>query len=147
MFKIIIFLSCMLISVLMSAQVKELAMDIRGRDCRGGSGLCNIQQQNPDNAAKKIYTYTKFDSNKISFEINRQDLSISEQITFFGTEYKNIKSVDEINFKQENDYIFDREMFIFLELDTLNSLIKSGFYPVTIENDKVKVTFTLSSYK
>ncbi len=91
-----------------------------------------------------MYTSTKLDFNKMSFEIEPNKLSIEEQIVFFGKEYKELKSTDEIMFIQENDFIFDLDTLIYLDLDYNYGLLKKGSYPVEIENNKVKVIFTLS---
>ena len=95
----------------------------------------------------KMYTSTKLDFNKMSFEIEPNKLSIEEQIIFFGKEYRELKPTDEIMFIQENDFIFDLDTLIYLDLDLAYGLLKKGTYPVTVEKDKVKVIFTLSFHR
>jgi hypothetical protein len=94
-----------------------------------------------------MYTSTKLDFNKMSFEIDPINLAIEDQIRFFGKEYRELKPTDEIVFIQENDFIFDLDTLIYLDLDLAYGLLKKGTYPVTIEKEKVKVTFTLSFHR
>ena len=94
-----------------------------------------------------MYSTTKIDFNKMSFEIEPNKLSIEEQIIFFGKEYRELKPTDEIMFIQENDFIFDLDTLIYLDLDYNYGLLKKGTYPVTVEKDKVKVIFTLSFHR
>lgn len=142
MLKTILYTAILLVSVNSSAQ--QLALDIRGNNCLGGSGLCNKDRNPPKDSTMKIFIAKKLDFNKMSFEIEPKNLSVEDQIRFLGKEYHQLKPTDEIMFIQENDFVFDLDTLIYLDLDLAYGLLKKGTYPVTIDKDKVKVTFTLS---
>ena len=146
MVRTLLYTSLLLVSAIGSAQA-ELALDVRGTFCRGGSGICNEDRNPSKDSNMKMYTSTKLDFNKMSFEIEPNKLSIEEQIIFFGQEYRELKPTDEIMFIQENDFIFDLDTLIYLDLDLAYGLLKKGTYPVTVEKDKVKVIFTLSFHR
>ncbi len=146
MVRTLLYTSLLLVSTIGSAQA-ELALDVRGTFCRGGSGICNEDRNPSKDSNMKMYTSTKLDFNKMSFEIEPNKLSIEEQIIFFGKEYRELKPTDEIMFIQENDFIFDLDTLIYLDLDYNYGLLKKGTYPVTVEKDKVKVIFTLSFHR
>ena len=142
-----IFLSSfLLLSVISSAQT-QIALDIRGIGCNGGSGLCNPDRTLSNKSTMNMYTTTKIDFNKMSFEIEPKNLTVEDQVRFLGKEYRNLKPDETVLFLQENDFVFDIDTLIYLDLDVAYRLLKRGSYPVTIEKDKVKVTFTLSYYK
>ena len=146
MVRTLLYTSLLLASAIGSDQA-ELALDVRGTFCRGGSGICNEDRNPSKDSNMKMYTSTKLDFNKMSFEIEPNKLSIEEQIIFFGKEYRELKPTDEIMFIQENDFIFDLDTLIYLDLDYNYGLLKKGTYPVTVEKDKVKVIFTLSFHR
>lgn len=142
-----IFYSSVLLVTAMSSAQAEIALDVRGTFCRGGSGICSEDRNPTKDSNMKMYTSTKLDFNKMSFEIEPNKLSIEEQIIFFGKAYKELKPTDEIMFIQENDFIFDLDTLIYLDLDYNYGLLKKGTYPVIVEKDKVKVIFTLSFHR
>ena len=116
MVRTLLYTSLLLVSAIGSAQA-ELALDVGGTFCRGGSGICNEDRNPSKDSNMKMYTSTKLDFNKMSFEIEPNKLSIEEQIIFFGKEYRELKPTDEIMFIQENDFIFDLDTLIYLDLD------------------------------
>lgn len=143
MLRTILYSTLLLVSAIGSAQT-QLAMDIRGTSCGGGSGICSQDRNPPKDSTMKMYTTKKLDFNKMSFEIDPKNLSVEDQVRLLGKEYRQLNPTDQVMFIQENDFIFDFDTMIFLDLDYKYSLLKKGAYPVEIENDKVKVTFTLS---
>jgi hypothetical protein len=146
MLRTILYTSLLLVTAMGSAQT-QLALDIRGTSCGGGSGICNQDRNPPKDSTMKMYTSTKLAFNKLSFEIDPKNLSVEDQIRFFGKEYRELNPTDEIVFIQENDFIFHLDTLIYLDLDYNYGLLKKGTYPVTVEKDKVKVTFTLSFHR
>lgn len=141
-------------SIVSSAQIastpsddKMLVMDIRGTKCNGGLGRCDPDQKTSNNANMNIYTAKKLDFNKISLEIDPQNLSSEDQIFLLGKEFRTIASGEELKFLQNDDFIFDIDTLIYLDIDLSYRLLSRGYYPVTIERDKIKVTLTLSYHK
>ena len=146
MVRTLLYTSLLLASAIGSAQT-QIALDIRGTACGGGSGLCNPDRTLSNKSTMNIYTTTKIDFNKMSFEIDPKNLTAEDQVRFLGKEYRNLKPDETVVFLQENDFVFDIDTLIYLDLDVAYRLLKRGSYPVTIEKDKVKVTFTLSYQK
>ena len=146
MLRIILYSTLLLVSAIGAVQT-QIALDLRGVECHGGSGVCNRDRNPPKNTTMKMYTTKKLDFNKMSFEIDPKNLSLQEQVRFLGKEYRQLKPTDTIMFIQENDFIFDLDTLIYLDLDLAYGLLKKGAYPVEIENDKVKVIFTFSFYR
>ena len=146
MVRTLLYTSLLLASAIGSAQT-QIALDIRGTACGGGSGLCNPDRTLSNKSTMNIYTTTKIDFNKMSFEIDPKNLTPEDQVRFLGKEYRNLKPDETVVFLQENDFVFDIDTLIYLDLDVAYRLLKKGSYPVTIEKDIVKVTFTLSYQK
>lgn len=146
MVRTLLYTSLLLASAIGSAQT-QIALDIRGIGCSGGSGLCNPDRTLSNKSTMNIYTTTKIDFNKMSFEIDPKNLTAEDQVRFLGKDYRNLKPDETVVFLQENDFVFDIDTLIYLDLDVAYRLLKRGSYPVTIEKDKVKVTFTLSYQK
>lgn len=154
MLRIIVYTSTLFLSIVSSAQSipslngdKELLMDIRGTNCKGGLGNCDPNRNTTNTTNMNIYTVNKLDFNKISFEIDPQNLSPENQIFLLGKEFRTIKPGEELKFLQNDDFIFDIDTLIYLDVDLSYRLLQKGYYPVTVERDKIKVTLTLSYHK
>ncbi len=150
MIKIVIKIATLLLSVLASAQVtsKTLQIDIRGRDCMGGSGLCNVTPSEPLNkTTMKTYNIIKVNSKSMIIQIEANKLSIEDQKYLFGKELAKIAPNEELVFVQDQDYVFDIDTMIYLDLDLGYRLLKRGSYPLKIANDTIQVAIDLSPYK
>lgn len=150
MIKIVIKIAALLLSMLASAQVtsKTLQIDIRGRDCMGGSGLCSVIK--PDSLKKttmKAYNIIKVNSKSMIIQIEANKLSIEDQKYLFGKELAKIAPNEELLFVQDQDYVFDIDTMIYLDLDLGYRLLKRGSYPLKIANDTIQVAIDLSPYK
>lgn len=150
MIKIVISVATLLVSMLVSAQAtsKALQIDIRGRDCSGGSGLCSVTP--PDSLKKstmKTYNIIKVTSKSMIIEVESSKLSIDDQKYLFGKELSKITPNEELVFVQDQDYIFDIDTMIYLEMDIGFRMIKRGSYPLHIVEDKVQVAIDLSPYR
>lgn len=150
MIKIAITIATLLLSMLASAQVtgKTLQIDIRGRDCMGGSGLCSVTT--PDSLKRstmKTYNIIKVTSKSMIIEVESSKLSVDDQKLLFGKELSKIAPNEELVFVQDQDYIFDIDTMIYLEMDIGFRMIKRGSYPLHIVKDKVQVSIDLSPYR
>lgn len=125
---------------------KDVKMDIRGRSCIGGSGLCSITPPGESNITMKNFNIKKLSSKSMQIEIETSKLTIEEQKMFFGKEYSTISANEQLFFIQEQDFIFDINTLLYLELDPAYRLLKRGTYPLEIVNDKVKVTVALVAH-
>jgi len=150
MIKIVITIATLLISTLVSAQTtgKGLQIDIRGRDCLGGSGLCSTSSTETVNkSSMKTYNIIKVSSKSMIIEIESSKLSVDDQKLLFGKELSRITAGEELIFVQDQDYIFDIDTMIYLEMDIGFRMIKRGSYPLQIIKDKVQVSIDLSPYR
>jgi hypothetical protein len=127
------------------AQSKPLNMDIRGRSCNGGSGLCSITIGSKQTGMKN-FNITKLTSKSMVIEIEASKLTLEEQKVFFGKTYAQVLTDEDLFFIQEQDFIFDINTLLYLELDPAYRLLKRGTYPIEIVNDTVLVTVSLSAY-
>lgn len=128
------------------AQTKTMNIDIRGRGCNGGSGLCSTSTSGGStNANMKNFNIQKLTSKSMVIEIETSKLTIEDQKMFFGKEYSNIAADEQVFFIQEQDFIFDINTLLYLELDPAFRLLKRGTYPIEIAGDKVKITVMLSA--
>lgn len=146
--KIIIIITTSLILYCSSAigQTKPTGIDIRGRDCNGGSGICSTSTTSGKMTSMKIFNITKLNSKSMIIEIEASKLTIEEQNVFFGKTYAEVLADEQLLFIQEQDFIFDINTLLYLELDPAYRLLKRGTYPIEIVNDTVIVTITLSAY-
>lgn len=142
-------LSFVLISAFSLAQGggKDLGADIRGIGCNGGSGLCTAAKTTNKSSAMKKFTVYKVSTTTMIIEIDPSNLSITEQKSFFGKEYSSITSNEELVFIQEMDFVFDLDTSLYLEMDPGYRLLKRGSYPISIVNDKIRVTLPLAEFK
>jgi len=143
---IITIIFCLFCSSLLG-QTKNLDADIRGRSCIGGSGVCSTIQGRSNTNNMKTFTITKQSATLFTMEIDINNLSIEEQKTCFGKEYSKIAPTDVIEFIQDQDFIFDINTLLYLELDPAFRMLKRGMYPLEIINGKARVTLTLSQYQ
>lgn len=92
----------------------------------------------------KNYTTYKLSHNTMMIELETTTLSIEDQIKFFGKEYSKISSNEELTFVQEADYVFSIEALLYLGFDLSYKNLKKGTYPLSIINDKIQISLTLS---
>jgi hypothetical protein len=145
--KIIILIAVTLIlhCSLAFAQTKSLDMDIRGRGCNGGSGLCSIGGIGSKQTNMKNFNITKLSSKSMVIEIEASKLTLEEQNIFFGKSYAQVLADEQLLFIQEQDFVFDINTLLYLELDPAYRVLKRGTYPIEIVNDTILVSVTLTS--
>lgn len=124
-------------------EAKQLEVDIRGRSCLGGLGLCTAAPETNKTTMKK-FNVIKYDKNTMLLQIEPSKLTVEEQLLFFGKEYAKISPNETLEFIQDEDFIFDENTLLYLGFDTKYSLLKKGHYPLEITKDKVTVTLSLS---
>lgn len=126
------------------AQTKPVEADIRGRACTGGIGICSIIGGRSNNPDMKTFNITKHSSRTFTMEIDINTLSIEDQKICFGKEYSKIASTEVIEFIQDQDFIFDINTLLYLELDPAYPVLKRGAYPLEIVDGKARVTLSLT---
>ncbi len=137
----------LLLSMISFAQTEEkkLNADIRGRDCYGGSGLCSVIIPELAKSDIKNIKIIKQQEGTILLQFEINELSLEEQIAHFGKELTKMSSTEKSVFFQNDDFVFDRAMLIYLEIDPKYNLLKKGNYPVQISFDKLEVVMKLST--
>jgi hypothetical protein len=151
MIKFIITATALLVSMLSNSQDNGKATqgEFNGKLCDIGRGLCTTTPPKEYNKSTKMKNYTAYrqDYNVVMFELDTKTLNAEDQIKFFGKEYAKITATETLEFIQDEDFIFDMDTMIYLDLDLGWRLLKKGSYPIKIINDKVQVFFTLSQYR
>ncbi|ESU29164.1 hypothetical protein FLJC2902T_12060 [Flavobacterium limnosediminis JC2902] len=125
-------------------EAKELELDIRGRSCIGGLGICTALSSETNKTSMKNFNVSKQSYNTLLIQIEINKLSLDEQLLFFGKEYAKITPEEILEFIQDEDFIFDKDTLLYLGVDTKYDLLKKGNYPLKFSKDKVAVTLTLS---
>ena len=151
MIKIIVTLTTLLVSMLAFSQRegKPAQGEFNGKLCDIGRGLCTTSQpiENNKSTTMKNYTAYRQDYNIVMFELDTKTLNTEDQKKFFGKEYSKLSPNETLEFVQDDDYIFDINMMIYLDLDLGWRMMKKGTYPLKIVDDKVQITITLSMYR
>ncbi|WP_442787427.1 hypothetical protein [Flavobacterium suncheonense] len=125
-------------------EARQLELDIRGRSCLGGLGLCTASPPETNKTTMKNFNVIKYDKNTMLLQIEPSKLSVEEQLLFFGKEYAKIGPGETLEFIQDEDFIFEENTLLYLGFDIRYPLLKKGHYPLEITKDKVTVTLTLS---
>ncbi|ESU23967.1 hypothetical protein FEDK69T_10250 [Flavobacterium enshiense DK69] len=92
----------------------------------------------------KNFNVTKQSFNSLLIQIEISKLTAEEQKLFFGKEYAKITPNETLEFIQDEDFKFDMNALLYLEMDPRYPILRKGKYPVQISKDSVKVTLTLS---
>ncbi|CAM4429008.1 hypothetical protein [Flavobacterium terrigena] len=90
------------------------------------------------------FNYTKITSTDLILEVDINNLSKDEQISMFGKVYSPETETENAAFVQEEDFIFEINIMLYLELDPAYSLLKKGTYPLRFREEKVQVLLSLS---
>ena len=93
------------------------------------------------------FNYTKITSTDLILEVDIQNLSKDEQILMFGNTYTPETETENAAFVQEEDFIFEINMMLYLELDPAYCLLKKGTYPLRFRDEKVQVLLSLSPHQ
>lgn len=125
-------------------EAKQLEVDIRGRSCSGGLGLCTVTPSQTNKTSMKNFNVIKQSETTMLLQIEPSKLSIEEQTLFFGKEYSKIAPNEVLEFIQDEDFLFEENTLLYLGFNTKYPWLKKGKYPLEITKDKVTVTLTLS---
>lgn len=125
-------------------EAKVVTLDIRGRSCIGGLGICTTPLSETNKSSMKNFIVSKQSFNTLLIQIEICKLTVDEQKLFFGKEYARILPEETIEFIQDEDFIFDVPTLLYLEMNTKYTILKKGKYPVHFSKDKVMVFLTLS---
>ena len=90
------------------------------------------------------FNYTKITSTDLILEVNINNLSKDEQELMFGKTNSHDNNAGKTAFIQEEDFVFEINVMMYLGLDPTYSLLKKGKYPLSIKDEKVQVLLSLS---
>lgn len=125
-------------------EAKTLELDIRGRSCIGGLGICSAMASETNKTSMKNFNVIKQSSNSLLIQIEISKLTVEDQKLFFGKEYAKITPEETLEFIQDEDFVFEVNTLLYLEMNTKYPVLKKGKYPVKFSKDMVMVTLTLS---
>ncbi len=145
--KNILYIAILIVLPILTIAQTELKInaDVRGRNCSGGLGLCNVSTTSEIQATNQEYKTTAFklDETTVVLEFNKTLLSEEEQKSLLNTTLKQITATQSIEFIQEEDVFIDTETLKILGFAPKYNTIKKGHYPLVISNDTIKVTLKL----
>jgi hypothetical protein len=124
---------------------KNLEVDIRGRECKGGVGLCTIETSTNKNSDIEKFYLLKISETELQLTIKTNALTIEDQKFLFGKEIKTITEIEKFYFNQDYDFELNSETIKLLELTYKNPTIKKGIYPIKLMNDKAIVVLKIFS--
>lgn len=148
--KYLFHLATFLLPLLAIAQTeaKIINADIRGHACAGGFGLCSLQVP-PETVLNKTTGTSKIvvirqSGNSFVLEIDKQQLTESEQKSLVGKSLALISQKEIVIFVQEADLIIDEKTLMYLGIDYKYNFLKAGHYAMEITSEKILVTIILS---
>jgi hypothetical protein len=93
------------------------------------------------------YTLKKQNATSLIIEMETARFGADDLKKMFGKEFKQVTLDNTLTFTQEEDFIFNINTLLYLELDPGYRLLKKGVYPFEIKNEKVQILITLSPYR
>jgi len=88
--------------------------------------------------------YKKITSTDLILEVNINNLSKDEQILMFGKTYSPETETENTTFVQQEDFMFEISIMLYLDLDPAYRLLKKGLYPLRFRDEKMQVLLSLS---
>ena len=136
-----------LFSAILNAQNTEskFDIDIRGRECKGGVGLCTIESNTAKSTSEEKFYLLKISETELQLTIKTDALTIEDQKFLFGKEMKTISEIEKFYFNQDYDFSLNSETITLLKITTKNPTIKSGIYPIKLLDNKAIILLKLFS--
>ncbi len=138
-----ILIAAVMLPALVLSQSQKVSVDLRGRDCNGGSGICSAgtsQKSGNDIEA----SFSKISESSIALVLENQNLSLQDQKRIIGKGFSEVSAKENPVFHQEQDFWLDESLLKKLGVDSAFKYIKMGDYPMVFEEGKSIVIFTLS---
>lgn len=123
----------------------KLEIDIRGRECKGGVGLCTIETSTNKNTNTEKFYLLKISETELQLTIKTDALTIEDQKFLFGKEIKTISDIEKFYFNQDYDFELSDETINLLKLTSKNPTIKSGLYPIKLVDNRAIILLKLFS--
>ena len=90
------------------------------------------------------FNYTKITPTDLILEVDINNLSNDEHELMFGKTNSRDNKSEKTAFIQEEDFVFEINVMMYLELNPTYNLLKKGKYPLSIKNEKIQVLLSLS---
>ena len=123
----------------------NLEIDIRGRECKGGVGLCTIETSTNKNPTTQKFYLLKISETELQLTIKIEALTIEDQKFLFGKEIKSVTEIEKFYFNQDYDFELNLETINLLNLTLKNPTIKSGIYPIKLIDNQAIIILKLFS--
>lgn len=117
-----------------------IEVDLRGRDCNGGRGICGISKISDPNTHISL---EKTAVNTFILTMSRTDMTFIEEAGIAGKLLTEFQSVFPTIFIQNENFIFGNDVLKALGIDGKYNLLKKGNYPMSIDESEVKITLVL----
>lgn len=140
---IILILFCAIINA--QNDTNNLEIDIRGRECKGGVGLCTIETSTNKNTSTEKFYLLKISETELQLTIKTDALTIEDQKFLFGKEIKTISEIEKFYFTQDYDFELNPETINLLKITSKNPTIKSGIYPIKLVENRAIILLKLFS--
>jgi hypothetical protein len=138
---IILILFCTIINA--QNTESKLEIDIRGRECKGGVGLCTIETSTNKSASVEKFYLLKISETELQLTIKTEALTLEDQKFLFGKEIKTISEIEKFFFNQDYDFELNPETINLLNLSSKNPTIKSGIYPIKLVDNRAIIILKL----
>ncbi len=123
----------------------KLEIDIRGRECKGGVGLCTIETSTNKNTSTEKFYLLKISETELQLTIKTDALTIEDQKFLFGKEIKTISEIEKFYFTQDYDFELNSDTINLLKITSKNPTIKSGIYPIKLVENRAIILLKLFS--
>jgi hypothetical protein len=123
--------------------VSEVSFGRYGFDCSSGRGACSFNVSKENTGITYGKNAKKVSENSFQLEIDKNSLTKQEQVRVFGMPLSEINPDETIFFVQEETLTLSIATLETLQIEARYSKIATGYYPMTITRDKVKIVFTL----
>lgn len=140
---IILILFCAILNA--QNATNNLEIDIRGRECKGGVGLCTIETSTNKNTSTEKFYLLKISETELQLTIKTDALTIEDQKFLFGKEIKTISEIEKFYFTQDYDFELNSDTINLLKITSKNPTIKSGIYPIKLIENRATILLKLFS--
>ncbi len=135
-------LAILLSTITFAQQEVPLSGNFGGTRCNGSVGLCNIGQNPTGKSQGKLFAQKQND-NSFQLIILRSKLSDQEELSIIGKPISSLNQKKPPLFIVEEDFLLDNTVVRSIGLTDDYILIPAGEYPMSFDDEKVYIYFTL----
>jgi len=141
--KNILYIVLFILPLTVFSQVGEIRAntEFSGRHCRGTHGLCNIDPEAKVSETNTSLVYNQ--DNTITLTINRDKITIAQEIEILGQTIASITSYEGLYFEMEDDFIIESNLQSELSIQGSPPTIASGNYLIVVTENELIINFNL----